>query len=113
MAIITVEEYKAIAGIKGDDLDAQIRALIPEIEADFLLIRNKPFDGTEEAPEYPTGSKMTAAEMISFKIQSIDGNVGTSSEAEGKYSHSYDFRKSYGYPTYIFKKIERLWKQKN
>ncbi len=99
--IITVEEYKTLADLKCDGKDLQIEALIPEIEADYLLIRNKPFDGDE----YPPGSKLVAAEMLSYKLQSLESNVGTSSEKIGGYSHSYDSSRTRGYPSYIVKKI--------
>lgn len=107
MAIITVEEYKALTGITDTKQDTQIAALIPVIEEDFLLIRNKPLD---EEGVFPSGSKMVAAEMISFKLQSLEGNVGTSSESTSKYSHSFDFRKFFGYPQYIVQKIKRYTK---
>ncbi len=102
--IITLDEYKVLADVKGNDQDARIEALIPVVEEDYLLIRNKPFDGGD-APVYPTGAKLTAAEMISYKLQTLEGRVGTSAESIGGYSMSFDSRRSRGYPSYIVKKI--------
>lgn len=107
MAIINLLEYKALAGIIDDDSqDEQIEQLIPQIESDYLMIRGADFEtDDEDATIYPTGAKLTAAEMLSYKLQTIKGNVGTSSEGTSKYSHTYDFRKTRGYPTYIVSKI--------
>jgi hypothetical protein len=46
MAITTLASYKSILGITSTDVprDNQITALIPQVEADFLRIRNRPFD---------------------------------------------------------------------
>lgn len=106
MAIITLEDYKLLANVKGTDQDSRITGLIEVVEDDYLAIRNKPFEGTEETPIYPTGSKMVAVEMITYKLMELDGKVGTSAESSGKYSHSFDFRRTRGYPTYIVSKIK-------
>lgn len=44
MAITTLSQYKLIKGITGTAQDAQIEALIPLVESDYLNIRNRPFD---------------------------------------------------------------------
>ncbi len=105
MAIISVEEYKALTGAVDDKQDAQIEALIPVVEEDYLMIRNKPFSTKGDEIVYPAGSKMTACEMLSYKLQTLADNVGTSSEALGKHSHSYDSNRRQGYPQYIKSKI--------
>ena len=106
MAIITLAMYKALAGIKDTERDAQIEALIPMVEEDFLMIRNKPFGKKpDKSIMYPQGATFAAAEMISYKLQSLRGNVGTASEGAGKYSHTYDPARSRGYPDYIVQKI--------
>lgn len=44
MAITTLAQAKTILGITGTTQDALITALIPMVEADYLAIRNRPFD---------------------------------------------------------------------
>lgn len=106
MAIITLTTYKALAGIKGTEQDDQIEALIPMVEEDFLMIRSKPFGKKGDGSIiYPQGATFAAAEMISYKLQSLRGNVGTASEGAGKYAHTYDPARSRGYPDYIVQKI--------
>ena len=108
MAIINLLEYKALADMMGDDSqDDRIEALIPMVEEDYLALRNKPFDVDDEGEyDYPTGAKMTMAEMISYKLDTIPGKVGVSTEATSKHSISYDFRKTRGYPINIVSKIQ-------
>ena len=106
MAIITLATYKALSGIKDTEQDEQIEALIPMVEEDFLVIRSKPFGKKADGSiAYPQGATFAAAEMVSFKLQSLRGNVGTASEGAGKYSHTYDPARSRGYPDYIIRKI--------
>jgi len=50
MAITTLTRYKTLTGTTGTDKDTQIDALIPQVEADYQHIRNRPFD---------TGTKVT------------------------------------------------------
>ena len=44
MAITTLTQYKLIKGITGTAQDAQITAMIPLVESDYLNIRNRPFE---------------------------------------------------------------------
>ena len=44
MAITTLNQYKLIKGITGTAQDAQITAMIPLVESDYMNIRNRPFD---------------------------------------------------------------------
>jgi len=44
MAITTLVNFKALTGTTSTDNDDQITALIPQVEKDYLNIRNKPFD---------------------------------------------------------------------
>nr|WP_321265217.1 hypothetical protein [uncultured Sphaerochaeta sp.] len=108
MSIITLEQYKDLAGISTDKNDGQIRALIIAVESDYLSIRNKPFDTDAEGNTvYPVGSMMTAAEMISYKIITLGGNVGMSYEMIGGYSASFSTDLQFGYPRSTVKKIKR------
>ncbi len=109
--IITKEQYKALSGIGIADtkLDAQIDALIPIVEDDYLAIRNAPFDVDAEGNTvYPAGARMAAAEMISYKILTLRGNVGSSYEMIGGYSISISTDLLHGYPRSTVQKIKRF-----
>ena len=57
--IITIDEYKAMAGLKDSSADSQIEALIPLVEDDYLAIRGKPWDRSEDGSiAYPAGCKI-------------------------------------------------------
>lgn len=95
MAITTLEKVKTILQISDTSQDDLIEALIPLVEADFLMIRNKAFDteyneDTEEYDTvYPIGSELTAIKMIQHQLSNIKSQ-GVSSESLGDYSISYD-----------------------
>ncbi len=109
MSALTLAEYKVLGKVPHSQDDAQIEALIPLVEADYLTIRGRDFDTDDNGQTvYPEGIKLTLAEMISFKMQSLAGNVGTSAERSGSYSHTYDTERTMGYPAYIVKKIRRF-----
>lgn len=113
MSVITLEEYKKLANIKVSDFDAQITELIPNIEEDILAIRNCPWElDSNYNPIYPYNIKMIAAEMISYKINTLKGAVGVSSEHLGDYSVSYSSEKFMGYPKSITSRIKRYGKLK-
>lgn len=106
--IITLEQYKAIAGIPDDSQDTRISALIPVVEEDFLAIRGKAFDTDSEGQTvYPAGSRMAAAEMISYKLLTAKGNVGVASETIGDYSVGFSTDLLNGYPRPTVQKIRR------
>ena len=108
--IITLEEYKAIAGLKDTSKDAQIEALIPLVEDDYLAIRNSPWETAEDGSiAYPRGSKLTAAEMITYRLSTLPGAVGYASESIGDYSMGLDTHDLlHGYPRHIITKIRRF-----
>jgi len=108
--IITLEEFKTLAGITDDTLDPQISALIPVVEDDYLAIRNKPFDVDAATGEsiYPAGSRMAAAEMISYKLLTLRGKVGASYEMIGGYSMSLTTDLVAGYPKGIVSRVKRF-----
>lgn len=107
--MITLDEYRAIAGLKDTSKDLQIEALIPLVEDDYLAIRGKDWDRAEDGSIiYPSGSKLTAAEMISYRLETLQGNVGYSSESIGDYSMTLDTHDMlHGYPRHIITKIRR------
>lgn len=108
--IITLEEYKKLSGAKNTLKDEQIEALIPLIEEDYLAIRGKDWERTDDgAISYPAGSKLTAAEMITYRLSSLPGSVGYASESIGDYSMNYDTHDLlHGYPRHIITKIRRF-----
>lgn len=111
--IITLAQYKAIAGIADTSKDAQIAALISVVEDDYLAIRGKSFDVDDEGHTvYPEGSLGTAAEMISYKLLTAKGNVGTSSETIGDYSVGFSSDLLHGYPRSTVQKIRRFARAK-
>jgi len=95
MAITTLSKVKTILQISDTSQDDLIEALIPLVEADFLMIRNKAFDteyneDTEEYDTiYPIGSELTAIRMIQYQMSNIKSQ-GVTSESLGDYSVSYD-----------------------
>jgi len=106
--IITLQEYKDLAGITDTKNDAQINALILVVENDYLAIRNHPFDEDANGETiYPAGSKMAAAEMISYKMLTLRGNVGSTYEMIGGYSISLSADLIKGYPKSTVQKIRR------
>lgn len=107
--MITLDEYRAIAGLKDTSKDSQIEALIPLVEDDYLSIRNRDWDRAEDGSiVYPDGSKLTAAEMITYRLSTLPGAVGYSSESIGDYSMTLDTHDMlHGYPRHIITKIRR------
>jgi hypothetical protein len=113
MAITNLENVKTILGITSSATDSYITALIPMVEADYLLIRNKPFDlSTDGAIVYPLGSEMTAIRMIAYLLSlKEDGNMGegVQSETISRYSVLYsDKASAFAYPTNITGMIQRF-----
>ncbi len=108
--IITLDEYKAITGLKDTSKDGRIEALIPLVEDDYLAIRGKEWDRTEDSSiSYPAGSKLTAAEMITYRLSTLPGAVGYASESIGDYSMGLDTHDLlHGYPRHIITKIRRF-----
>ncbi len=90
MAITTLQNVKLLAGIMSVDVnrDDRIEALIPQVEEDYLAIRNHPFDtGSTGNIIYPDGSEMTAVKMIQFHLNE---QVGVMSESLGDHKIAYD-----------------------
>jgi hypothetical protein len=114
MAITNLENVKTILGITSSVTDSYITALIPMVEADYLLIRNKPFDLDTDGITviYPLGSEMTAIRMIAYLLSlKENGNMGegVQSESISRYSVTYSDKSSeYGYPKSITGMIQRF-----
>lgn len=106
--IITLDEYKTIAGISDDSQNQKLMTIIALVEDDYLAIRGKSFDVDSNGDVvYPSGAKMTAAEMISYKLLTAKGNVGTTSETIGDYSVGLSSDLLHGYPRSTVQKIRR------
>lgn len=78
MPITTTSQVKAILGITTTDQDAQIDALIPEVEAHYLALRNKPFDNATKLTVETTG--MSADEEM---IITVGNYAAVGSTADG------------------------------
>ena len=66
MAITTLVNFKALTGTTSTDKDDQITALIPQVEKDYLNIRNKPFDSGTKLTIQTLG--LAADEEITVQI---------------------------------------------
>ena len=108
--IVTLENCKKYLGITDTSKDDVIRMLIPAVENDYLLIRGKAFnltDDSDEGTDYPENSEVIASEMIAFKLNSRLTS-GIKSEHIGSYSYSKDEKLLNGYPLSIVGLIERF-----
>ena len=114
MAITNLENVKTILGITSSVTDSYITALIPMVEADYILIRNKPFDLDIDGITviYPLGSEMTAIRMIAYLLSLREnGNMGegVQSETISRYSVTYsDKASTFAYPNSITGMIQRF-----
>lgn len=108
MAITTLDSVKIFLQITDTTRDTLIEELIPQVEADFLLIRNIPFDEDSNGEIYPDGSELVAAQMIGFHLSSFMASGGTyRSESIGSYSYSVGDSGSLGYPKAITSRIKK------
>lgn len=109
MAIVTLEQVKALLGIADNSKDAQISALIEPVEEHYLRIRNKPFETDEEGKTvYPEGAALTVAKMIQFHLNT-DKRTGIAGQSLG--DHSVTFKDTIqGYPREIVGGIRRFVK---
>jgi hypothetical protein len=67
MAITTSANVKTILGISGSTQDANIALLIPQVEADYLAIRNKPWDTEIEGERVGIGDGSAVAFTLANK----------------------------------------------
>ncbi len=117
MAIITRDEYKALAQVTTDEKDSVIDALIPVIESDYLRIRGKAFEQSGDRVVYPNGSTLTAKLMLDWQLSPERGKLssGIKSEKIGDYSYQLgEIDSESGYPASVIGNIEqyvsvKLW----
>lgn len=110
MAIVTMAEAKVFLQISVTDTskDDLITALIPEIEADYLSIRNHAFDASGAITLYPDGSKLVASQMVGFQMNEMMGTGGAmKAESHGSYSYTANDLDKNGYPPAIINRITR------
>jgi len=111
MAVITLAEYKTLAGITGTDKDAQITALIPLVEDDIIAICNYDFGQGTVDEDFPAGMKLYASQMITFQIANA-GKVATmQSESIDGYSYTRASVGASGYPATIESGIASKWRR--
>jgi len=111
MAVITLAEYKTLAGITGTDKDAQITALIPLVEDDIIAICNYDFGQGTVDEDFPAGMKLYASQMITFQIANA-GKVATmQSESIDGYSYTRADVGASGYPATIESGIASKWRR--
>jgi hypothetical protein len=113
MAIITRDEYKQLADIADESLDAMIDLLIPAVEDDYLNLRGSSFDVNEEGQVvYPFGSVLTAKLMLDWLLSPESGKAlsgGMKSETIGKYTYSLqEIDAESGYPKAIIGRIKQF-----
>jgi len=109
MAIVTIDFVKAYLGISDSAQDVKITALIPLVEETYLNIRNVPFALDGETTVYPTGSDVTSAEMIGFKLaKRADGRLLKTEHIDG-YSMALEgyLGSKHGYPDDVITAIKR------
>lgn len=109
MAVITLEEYKLLAGITGTTQDALITALIPMVQSDIVSICNYDFGEGTDDEGFPEGMKLYAAQMITYQKVAA-GNVATmQSESIDGYSYSRAEIGRSGYPSSIETGLKSKW----
>ena len=109
MAVITLEEYKLLAGITGSTQDALIAALIPMVQSDIVSICNYDFGEGTDDEDFPEGMKLYAAQMITYQKVAA-GNVATmQSESIDGYSYSRAETGRSGYPLSIETGLKSKW----
>lgn len=112
MAITTLAAVKSYLGIADTSKDVQITALIPYVEQVYLDIRNAPWELNDQgAIVYPSGSDVTAADMIGYKLTHTytGSDSDLQSETIGSYSYSKDTGSARfkGFPSNIVSSIKK------
>lgn len=107
--LTTVKLFLQITNTSKDEL---IRALIPQVEADYLLIRNRAFeDDSNDELVYPDNAELVAAQMIGYLLtEQAKSGAFLSSERVRSYSYSINNGQDsfkHGYPVNIVRKIKR------
>lgn len=106
MALLTLDEYKALRGITGTTQDAQITAYLAPVEQEVIELCNQDWGAGTDDEDFPAGLKLVAADMITFRLAGglTDGKV---SENIDGYSYTRDSVGDSGYPLGIEKGLTR------
>ena len=105
---LSVGDFRASRFNVAAYTDDQIEALIPEVEADYLKIRNKALLlDDNDATVYPGGYKLTVIRMIRFLLDEANRDTSLSSEQVDGRSGVGEFRTQFGYPEKVIGGIKR------
>ena len=111
MAVITLAEYKTLAGITGTDQDARISAFIPLVEDDIIAICNYDFGQGTADEDFPDGMKIYATQMITYQLANA-GKVATmQSESIDGYSYTRADSGASGYPATFENGLASKWRR--
>lgn len=102
MALLTVQQFKVLTGLKGTEHDSRIEALIPFALADYEALSGSSLGG-----EYSDGVNLTLSVMVSYLLNHL-GKDGIGSHSSGGVSTSLETGGSYGYPPSVLKRIPRV-----
>ena len=106
MAIITLAEWKALTVTTGTAQDAQVAALIPYVQADFVDLCNYDFGQDTDDESWPDGCKLYVAKMITYQLNNMSGDGDEKkSERIGDYSYTRSDRFGGGYPPALMQTI--------
>lgn len=111
MAVITLAEYKTLAGISDTTKDALITALIPIVQSDIISICNYDFGAGTSVEDFPEGMKLYASQMITYQIASSGKVPAMQSESIDGYSYTRADMGASGYPASIESGLASKWKR--
>lgn len=111
MAVITLAEYKTLAGITGSTQDALITALIPMVEDDIIALCNYDFGQGTVDEDFPEGMKLYAAQMITYQISNGTRVAAMQSESIEGYSYTRAESGASGYPAALESAIASKWRR--
>ena len=109
MAVITLEEYKLLAGITGTTQDARIASLIPMVQSDIVSICNYDFNEGTDEKNFPEGMKLYASQMITYQMATAGSLPTKKSESIDGYSYSRAETGRSGYPSSIETGLKSKW----
>lgn len=110
LPIVTRSFVKSYLGITDNSTDVIIDALIKATTAEYLDIRNAPWDEDENGNYiYPDGSDCTISEMVGYRLSTRkNSGKNVTSESIDSYSVSFDSRTFGGYPSTITGMIKKF-----
>jgi hypothetical protein len=109
MAVITLEEYKLLAGITGTTQDARIASLIPMVQSDIVSICNYDFNEGTDEENFPEGMKLYASQMITYQMATAGSLPTKKSESIDGYSYTLSDIGVSGYPASVESGLRSKW----